>query len=185
MIKQLISVFIDSSNSFDGQEKGEQVVLLLRRHYFTISIRIGLQILACLIPVVAGVAFWPYLVAHEWSNIFLFLSSIWYLCFWLIIFHTLAIYTLSTVIITDHRVIESQQHGLFSREISELHSDRIQDVSARTHGIIETFLEFGDVTVQTAASEKLFCFHQLPNPNDVKDVIMQVAAARHSGIKAT
>ena len=183
MIKSFFSIFRDSPNSFEGQGEGEKVILLLRRHPFTILVRIALFGLACLVPIVVGTIFLSYLTAHDWLNLFLFASSIWYLGFWLAIFYSLTMYTLNTVIITDHRIIDSDQHGLFNRETSELHSHRIQDVSIHTNGLIETFLRFGDVTVQTAASEKQFVFHQIPRPDVVKDVIMRMARSRHSGVK--
>ena len=177
-------IFRDSPNSFDGQEKDEIVLLLLRRHVFTILVPLALFILACLLPIITGVMFYSYLSAQGLVNLFFFVSSIWYLGIWLAIFYALTIYTLDTVIITDHRIIDNDQRGLFYRNVSELHSHRIQDVSTRTNGVIETFLNFGDVTVQTAGSEKQFVFHQMPEPVKVKDIIMQTAATRDSGVKA-
>ena len=183
MVKTLLSIFRDSSNSFEGQKDGEKVILLLRRHPFTILVRIGFFSLACLAPIVIGIIFLPYLMAHGLLNLFFFASSVWFLGFWLAIFYSLTIYTLNTVIITNDRIIDSDQHGLFNREISELHSHRIQDISTHVNGVIETFLGFGDVMVQTAASEKQFIFHKIPRPEKVKDAIMQVTASKHSGVK--
>ncbi|OGE80649.1 MAG: hypothetical protein A2660_01000 [Candidatus Doudnabacteria bacterium RIFCSPHIGHO2_01_FULL_45_18] len=184
MIRSLLSIFRESTNSFEGQKDDENIVLLLRRHPFTIYIRIGFYVLAFLVPIVAGVMFYSYLSVHNWFDTFFFVSSIWYLGLWLAVFHSLTLYTLNTVLITDRRIIDSDQHGLFNRETSELHSNRIQDVSTHTNGMIETFLQFGDVTVQTAASEKQFVFHQVPRPDKVKDVIMQMTASKHTGVKA-
>ena len=184
MIKALLSIFQESANSFDGQEKDENVILLLRRHPFTILLPLSLFGLAGFVPVVVGLIFWLPILAHGWLNLFLSISSVWFLAFWLAIFYSLTIYTLDTVIITDRRIIDSDQRGLFNRKISELHSHRIQDVSTHTNGLIETILKFGDITVQTAASEKQFIFHQIPKPDRVKDVIMQVARSRDSGVKA-
>lgn len=184
MIKKLLAIFQESTNSFDGQEKGERVVLLLRRHVFTILAPIALFALACLVPIVVGSVFYQFLSEHGWLNLFFFISSIYYLGIWLTVFYALTIYVLDTVIITDHRIIDNDQRGLFYRNVSELHSHRIQDVSTHTNGIIETFLKFGDVTVQTAGSEKQFVFHQMPNPIKVKDIIMQTASTRDSGVKA-
>lgn len=183
MIKEFFSIFRDSSNSFEGQVSGERVILLLRRHPFTILLHIGLSSLLTLIPVAVGIVFLPYLIAHGWLALFLFALSVWFLGFWLGIFYALTMYTLDTVIITDHRIIDSDQCGFFNRKVAELHSHRIQDVSVHTSGVIETFLQFGNITVQTAASEKQFIFHQIPKPEKVKDIIMQITAFRHSGVK--
>jgi len=183
MINRLINIFKDSPNSFDGQEKHEEVLMLLRRHVFTILAPLALFFLAGLVPIVIGTIFYTFLTEHAWINISLLVSSAYYLGLWLATFYSLTIYTLDTVIITDHRIIDNDQRGLFYRNVSELHSHRVQDVSTHTNGIIETFLKFGDVTVQTAGSEKQFVFHQMPNPDKIKDTIMQTAATRDSGVK--
>lgn len=183
MIEKFLSIFRDSSNSFDDQEKEEKVILLLRRHIFVILVPLVLFGLACLLPILAGTIFFSYLSAHGLLNIFFFISSVWYLGFWLAIFYSLTMYTLDTVIVTNHRIIDNEQRGLFHRNVAELHSHRIQDVSTSTNGVIETFLKFGDVTVQTAGSEKQFVFHQMPNPDSVKSTIMQIAASKHTGVK--
>lgn len=183
MIKSLFSIFRDSPNSFEGQERDEKVILLLRRHPFTILVPLTLFGLACFVPILVGAIFWSYLLTYGWLNLYLFVSSLWFLGLWLAIFHSLTIYTLNTVAITDRRIIDSDQHGLFNRKISELHSHRVQDVSTHTNGLIETVLKFGDVTVQTAARDQQFVFHQVPRPDRVKDVIMQIARSRDSGVK--
>jgi uncharacterized membrane protein YdbT with pleckstrin-like domain len=180
----IFSIFKSSSNSFEGQKEGEKVLLLLHRHPFTILVHLGLLGMAGLVPIFVGAIFWSYIFIENWFSLFLFISSIWYLGLWFAIFYALTIYILNTVVVTDRRIIDSDQHGLFNRQISELHSHRIQDVSIHTHGLIETVLRFGDVTVQTAGAERQFTFHQIPDPDKVKDVIMQITATRDSGVKA-
>ncbi len=183
MIKQLLSMFVESSNSFQGQKEGETVILLLRKHPFIIITRLSLFFLAALIPIVGGILTWSYLTEDEnLKNLFFFSSTIWYLVLWLTSFYSLTLYSLDNVIITNHRIIKSYQHSLFNREIAELHSHRIQDVTTHTNGIIQTFLEFGDITIQTAGTENQFMFKQIPNPDEVKDVIMHITASKHSGV---
>ncbi|MFZ2484476.1 MAG: PH domain-containing protein [Minisyncoccia bacterium] len=183
IIKEFLSIFEDSLNSFDGQERDEKVLLLLRQHIFHIIARMALFILLFFIPIVAGVLAWPYIVKSNLSDLFFLISSVWYLLLWLETFRSLTIYTLNTVIITSKRIVENDQHGLFNRQVSELYNHRIQDVTTHTRGVLETMLDFGNVIVQTAASERQFCFAQVPKPDKVKEVIMQITASRHSGVK--
>jgi uncharacterized membrane protein YdbT with pleckstrin-like domain len=182
MIKELLNIFRDSPNSFEGQRPDEQVMTLLRNHPFTIIIKIILCLLAGLIPIVLGsvaVSLLPGLVRFD---LWFFLIGCWYLLLWLAIFYALTIYTLDTVIITNQRIIDNFQRGLFNREVSELNNHRIQDVSVHTSGLIETILEFGTVTVQTAAAEKQFIFRNLPRPEKVKDTIMKMAELARSDV---
>lgn len=174
MIRAIFSLFKDSPNSFSGQRVGEEILLLLRRHYFTIIVRLSFYLIGAVIPFLIGKAFLSYLSTYGFSDLFYFLSAIWFMFLWLAIFHTLTIYSLSTVTVTNERIIDSDQHGLFNRKIAELNNNRIQDVSIHVNGIIETVMKFGDVTVQTAASERQFVFHQVPEPDRVKDTITQI-----------
>ena len=100
--------------------------------------------------------------------------------FWIVVFKILTLYTLNAVIITNRRIITNEQHAFFSKEMSELRGHRIQDVTIHVTGILETFFGFGDIVVQTAASEKEFNFSKIPNPEKVKDVIMHMAGSIQS-----
>jgi len=177
-MKSLLSIFTKSTNSFDGEENGERVILLLRRHPFFIIIQLIFLAFLFLIPAIAGAVFLPFLSAHNILSLFLFVFSIWCLFIWSTAFYTLTMYTLDVWIVTDRRIIDSAQHGFFSRTISELHMSRIQDISVQTRGVIQTFLKFGDLHVQTAGTEERFNFSQVPHPEKVKDEIMKLASSQ-------
>jgi uncharacterized membrane protein YdbT with pleckstrin-like domain len=179
----IFSIFKESSESFEGQEKDERVVFLLRKHPFTILLPLNLFLLAGLAPILIFIIFYSSITESLYFLPFIFLSSIFYLGLWLVIFYHLTIYMLNTVIITDKRIIDRDQHGFFNQEISELHLNRVQDVTAYTKGALKTFLHYGDVHVQTASSEKQFIFHDVANPEKLKTDIMKVVAEKHSGVK--
>jgi uncharacterized membrane protein YdbT with pleckstrin-like domain len=82
------------------------------------------------------------------------------------------IYMLNTVILTNKRIIENQQLGLFKHAVSELALNRIQDITVSVFGVVAEFLKFGDIEIQTAGEEKNFIFRQVPNPHAIKDAIV-------------
>jgi len=174
-MNRLFSILFRSSNSFGGQEPGEKVVLLLRRHPFVILIRLAVFAFLSLIPIIINVWFSSFLNSNNLFPVFLFVSSAYYLLLWSIIFHSLTMYTLDVWIVTDRRIIDSTQHGFFNRVVSELHLSRIQDISVSTRGVIQTFLKFGDLQVQTAGTDEKFKFQQIPHPEKVKDVIRKIS----------
>lgn len=180
MINKIIHIFKDSSGSFEGQETGERVSLLLRRHPVVAYMRIGVFFLGLLAPIFVGLIFFSAIFKTDLWPLFFFVSSLWCLAFWFLMFYSLTIYTLNVVIITDRRIIDSDQHGLFNRKVSELHISRVQDVSVHIHGILETFLKFGDLVVQTAGQEMQFVFHEIPHPDKARGVIMQIVADSHA-----
>lgn len=177
-MKSILSIFTKSENSFDGEEEGEKVILLLRRHPFVILIRLALFAVFALVPIVIGAMFSSFLYSHGLLTFFFFISSVWYLLVWSGIFYSITMYTLDVWIVTDRRIIDSTQHGFFDRRVSELHLTRVQDIAVQTKGVIQTFLKFGDLQVQTAGTEEKFKFFQIPNPEKVKDEIMRLASAK-------
>ncbi len=181
MFKKLISLFTETTQSFQGQEAGERVILIIRQHIFTVSYRLTLVFLAALVPLLAKLAF-PTLAASSHGALFLFLASLWYAALWLGAFYILTLYCLNTIVITDRRIIENEQESFFNRKVAELHLFRIQDVVVHTEGFFETLLSFGDVMVQTAATEREFTFRRIGNPEHVKDVIMQTVSAHRSNL---
>lgn len=42
------------------------------------------------------------------------------------------------------------------------------------HGAIPTILKYGDVFVQTAGSKEHFFFHEVPDPDLVRDIIIKL-----------
>ncbi len=183
MVNKLLSILRDSPNSFEGQEADEKVVMLLRKHIFVVLIALVGFALASFVPLIVLIIFATFIIKLGLLSLVIFISSLWYLAIWLAVFRYLTMYTLNTFIITDRRIIDRDQYGFFNQKVSELHTDRIQDVTVHTNGVIETILHFGNIVVQTAASEREFVFHQIPEPEKVKDAIMQIVHSRMS--KAT
>ncbi len=183
MIQKLLSIFKASTQTFEGKVNDETVLLLLRRHRFFLYLPLSILAVALLAPVAVYLVFSPLIEKVMLTEVFLFFASLWCMTFWLVTFYSLTLYTLNTVVVTNKRLIDNDQYGLFNRKISELHLYRVQDVSVHTNGLIETFLNFGDIIVQTAASEKQFVFHQIANPEEVKNTIMQIVGSQHSGVR--
>ncbi|MBI2624048.1 PH domain-containing protein [Candidatus Parcubacteria bacterium] len=152
----------------------EELVLVLRRHWFIFALQVALALFFALIPPIAGVtlarAAPEFFVAA--AALFAFAASIYYLTLWLAFFATLADYYLDVWIVTSERVIAIEQRGLFRREAAEFNILRVQDVSTHINGFIATALDFGELQVQTAGEEKRFCFKQVPNPNRAKQCVL-------------
>jgi uncharacterized membrane protein YdbT with pleckstrin-like domain len=83
-------------------------------------------------------------------------------------------YYLDAWIVTNERIINIEQRGFFNREISELKLTKIQDVTSEIIGVIPTLLDYGNIYVQTAGEKERFAFCQIPHPNRVKNIIVQL-----------
>ncbi|MDP2704951.1 MAG: PH domain-containing protein [bacterium] len=173
-MKSFLSIFKESTNSFDGQEDGEKVLLLLRRHPFIFALELSFYTILILLPIAIGMIFSSVLYSYNVFPLFLFVASVYFLFIWCGIMYSFTLYALNVWIITDRRVIENAQKGLFNRVVSELRLSKVQDVTVQTEGVMQTFLNFGNLYVQTAGKEERFKFIQIPNPEKAKDEIMNL-----------
>ena len=173
-MKSIFSIFTKSTDSFEGQEKDENVIMLIRRHPLIIFFQLSSFAFLLLIPLVVIIVFSSFLSSNNLLTVLFFIASVWYLFLWSSAFYLITLYTLDVWIITDRRIIDSAQKGFFHRKVSELHISRIQDVSVTTQGVLQTFLKFGDLQIQTAGTEERFKFIQIANPEGVKDTIMKL-----------
>ncbi len=158
--------------------KDEKIVKVIRRDFFVLFLKILFFILLTIIPLgffVIMTYVQPSLFFGNISSpIIVLCSSAYYLFIWLFFFFSFIDYYLDIWIITSERIIDIQQRGFFSRIISEQKLFRIQDVTSEVHGIIPTILKFGNVHVQTAGTKERFFFHEVPNPDEVRNTIIKL-----------
>jgi uncharacterized membrane protein YdbT with pleckstrin-like domain len=107
-------------------------------------------------------------------NLFLLAESLGTLFVWNTFFILWLDYYLDVWIVTNERIINIEQHGFFSRKVSELKLTKIQDVTSEIIGVIPSLLNYGNIYVQTAGEKERFTFHQIPDPNYVKNRIVQL-----------
>lgn len=171
-----MSIF--SRYHFQGQRENEEVLRIIHRHWFSIAMQyaaIGFTTLL-LIAISSVLPQITTLPPDTIPPIFLtFLFNTFFLFIWLYAFLVWIDYYFDIWIITNERIVNIEQRGLFSREVSELQFSRIQDVTSVVDGFIPTILNFGNVYVQTAAEEKRFVFRQIPDPYTIKDMVMQLS----------
>ena len=84
-------------------------------------------------------------------------------------------YYLDTWIITNDRLLNIEQEGVFARTISELDLYKIQDATSEVKGILPSLFGYGNVHIQTAGETKRFELEQVPNPHEVRKLIMDLA----------
>lgn len=74
-------------------------------------------------------------------------------------------------IITEKRILDIQQISLFSRNVSEVRLDHVQDITVEVKGIIATFLSFGRLQVQSAGEAREFYIKDVRLPYNARDTI--------------
>jgi len=159
-------------------DPGETILLEVRRHWFVFVLRsVGVFVLAIL-PIVLFVVLIS-LVSQEifktielYMTHFIFFYCIWFMFMWMVFFIQWTNYYLDVWFITEKRIIDVEQKRVFHREVSNLRFDKIQDISIEVRGVIATFLNFGDLRVQTAAEDSSdFFMKNASRPEEVRKVI--------------
>jgi uncharacterized membrane protein YdbT with pleckstrin-like domain len=156
---------------------GEKVTTIVHRDFFVAIRRIIFFILLLAIPIVLIIMvnfLFPVLLERVWLWPVLLLSSSAYLLFiWLLFFFSLLDYALDIWIITNIRVIDVHQDGFFSRSTAEIRLEWIQDISSDSNGFFATIFRYGNLNVQTASEHNSLIFEQIPNPEHIRDLLME------------
>ena len=157
---------------------GEEVKTIVRRDLFVLFKRILMLMFLIILPLIffsLMFATRPGLLESQTAYALIVLgASSYYLFIWLFFFFSFVDYYLDVWIITNRRIIDIQQRGFFSRVISEQKLFRVQDVTSEVHGILPTMFKYGDVHIQTAGAKQRFLFHEVPDPNGVRDTIIRL-----------
>lgn len=171
-----------------NQRKDEHVILFLRRNWTIPAVIIGAFLVLTGVPAIIAVVFWERLLvwlAHPLLGpVIAIVASIYLFAIWLSAFLEFTDYYLDTWIITNERVLSIEQNGLFNRIASELHLASVQDVTSEVKGLLRTFIDFGDVYVQTAAEKERFSLEAIDHPEEVKQTIIKLVEQdkkRHAG----
>lgn len=164
---------------FDHDEK---IIFEVRKHWIVFWAEAFTLALIALAPLGLASLF----TAEYWNgafsytgmmSLFVFVYALWLLLCWTIVFVLWTNYYLDVWIITNKKVLNVEQHGLFKREVVVLHLDKIQDITYMVDGFVATTLNFGNIKVTTAGREAEFVFKGVPHPALVQAKINEALIA--------
>ncbi|MBP7700848.1 PH domain-containing protein [Candidatus Woesebacteria bacterium] len=157
--------------SIDIQAEDEQIILLLRQHLLTQLNWVFIALLLSLAPILFSAA-----------NIFDFLPMSyriggvlgWYL---LVIGFSLESYLkwfYRVFVITDERIIDVDITSMIHKDISTTKLDKIEDISAVSSGFLSSIFDYGTVVIQTAGTEQVVEFEDVPHPAKVSTLLNEM-----------
>lgn len=165
--------------------ENEKILIIIRKHWFVMARTVGVFVVLLLLPPVV-LTLLPYATENfdpatvePLTNFFLSLYIMTLLVFLFLLWMD---YYLDMWIITNERIIDVEQRGLFNRQVSEIPLQHVQDVTLEVRGIIETFLKFGTIRIQTAG-EREFRIEFVPNLYEAKDLILKHTTALQKNIR--
>jgi len=150
---------------FRGQASDEKVILFVR-HHPVVLLHAGYIILAIsLVPWVVFV-FASFTAPFGWTLMISTIVNAW------LIFEAYYTWVNDIYVLTNKRVLATNQRKVFEREVKEVRYDRIQEVSHETKGFYTSMLNVGSVFIKTAAGVDM-TLSMVPNPYDIEQKIAQ------------
>lgn len=170
---------------YPGQTDNEVVQIVIHKHVMAVLpfVLVGVGVfLVGLVMVYAGAAgiiglprtdnlgvqYTPVTIPAVPIGLFLVVLSM------VLLFGALYVWWQNKMFITDEHIVDMDQLGLFQRTISTLRLSRVQDISVRVKGPIQTLMQYGTITIQTAGEKELFHFDYVPQPYRVKSEIVTI-----------
>lgn len=161
------------------QKSYEQIIFVLRRHWITFIPIALLFITLALAPfalyLMIGNLFPDLLTNEILKPITLLFASVYFLSLYLFFYAQFIDFYLDIWTVTNDRIIDIEQHGLFHRVITELDLFQIQDVTAHVKGVIPTLFGYGNLVIKTASTTSTIIFYNIPNPNRVREQLIRLA----------
>lgn len=161
------------------QKSYEHIVHVLRRHPLTFLPTLATFIILMLIPValffVAESIITNFVARPAAYPTFIIIMSGYYLCMLVLFFTQFVDFYLDMWIVTNDRIIDIEQFGLFARTTSELDLFRIQDATTDVKGVFATIFNYGNVTIKTASDNKSIVFRNIANPNKIREELIQLS----------
>lgn len=105
-----------------------------------------------------------------WGVLIFFVIIIIAVCY---ILRKLTVWSLNVFLVTNRRILDLNQTGLFSKSVTETTFDKIQDISYNKKGIFATLLDYGDVVVKTASHDENLELKKVHHPADIQDLLTE------------
>ncbi len=157
----------------------ERVVFEVRRHPITLLPTFFAFLTLLVLPVVLFFVLqnvWPAILSNSLSfPLVTLLGSVFYLSVGLFFYTFFVTFYLDLLVVTNDRLLLIEQHGLFSRTVSELDLYQIQDITSEVHGFFASSFNYGTLAIQTAAATVKFHIENVPKPDTLRREILDLA----------
>ncbi len=154
-------------------KEGERLIRIVRRYWVTMILPVTLSALCIIAPFFFLVPMFRLGTPGVAGFFSLIIVGVFFAL------RTTFVYSLNAFVITDRRIIDIDQHGLFNRAVSECSFATVQDVSIRVKGVFQTFFHYGSVLIQTAGTTANLELDGVKHPENVQEVISRLVEDSH------
>jgi len=161
---------------FPTPDKDEKVIFFQRKHWFLFFVIFIILFFMLIVPFVfiaISARTYPQFFSGSVINFLVIFSSAYLLFLCAAFLLSFINLYFDIVILTNKRIVDINQKGLFNRQIDELDLLHIEDVSSHVSGFFGTTLDFGEVEVQTAGTARNFLLNGMPHPRQLCRQILE------------
>ena len=131
---------------FDGQREGEDVKFIFRRHFTTAKAVVIFLIVMTFLGLIP-LFLWKGDVRMFWTFLgFVFVGLIGF-------FYSYMMWYFSVYIVTNQRIRQISQKGLFKKTVVDLGLDKIQSISYGITSVIGGVMGYGTILIQTGVGD--------------------------------
>lgn len=161
--------------SFDTQDDGEKIVLLLRAHPIT---NIPWILAACLLALAPSILTLAPFLSFLPGNFQFVVLLMWYLIVAAFVIESFLGWFFNIYIVTDERVVDIDFINLIYKEDSHANLEDVQEIKASVGGVVGTMFNFGNVSMQTAGAHPTIEFGNVGDPASVVKITRQLQEDR-------
>lgn len=154
--------------------ENEKIIISFHRHWIVVANKMTMAAALLLIPLAVLIVMPSIEISSEVRLAVFYIIMIYLMIVAMIAFVLWIDYYLDVWIVTDIRIIDLEQKGMFKREASEFLLSKVQDITVEIPSFIATLLHYGNLRVQTAGQES-FAAYDIPHVDEVKNIILAEA----------
>ncbi|MEA3305076.1 MAG: hypothetical protein U9Q15_05125 [Patescibacteria group bacterium] len=172
----LFIFYLAMLGNFPGQHADETVQFVVRKHW-VVMLRAFLRVTLYFVFSFALVWAMLYFEFFSSSFVYLLLAILMHILAWTVfsVQRFFIDHYLDMIIVTDQRLLDIDQDGLFKRQIEETSLNDIIDVKNHVSGFWGSLLRYGTLEVRTASHETTYDLDYVPKPDLYTQKIMRVA----------
>jgi hypothetical protein len=162
---------------FPGQQSDESIYLVVRQHWIILAKRLviwGVLVAALMLFKHYVPLLGPIVLGQPMAGLINILVQAYILFLVTSLFIIWVLYYLNMYIVTNERIVDVDQKGLFNHMVAELNMEKIEDVTSETRGILGHIFDYGSVYIQTAGTRERFDFKNVPNPGHITKLILEL-----------
>ncbi len=164
--------------SFQTQKPHEVIILFLRSHFATNSSWIIFTVILLTLPIIINLLLPLFRIDFFSSPTVVRFTTIYVLFYYLMVsayaFISFLHWFYNVLIVSSERILDIDYSDIVVHNMAEAKLSHIEDVRYTQSGFIPSFVNYGNLFVQTAGTEENFEVRSIPKPREATDIITEL-----------